>query len=87
MIVALFEADGDYLMDGIYFVDTDKLHDMGKEKDLKKFLVNAPSDEQNPVQIPRGIAFTAGTYGKETFGRVCVNPPFHLEKIVYASVV
>jgi hypothetical protein len=87
MIVALFEADGDYLMDGIFFVDTDKLHNIGLEKELKTLLLKAPMDEQNPVSIPNDIAFTTGSWSKEIQARILVLPPFHLEKIVYANVV
>lgn len=86
MIVALFESDDKYMAEGVYFVNTDHLYNMEPEKELKKILVNADQDYSNRVTIPTTLSFVSGAWGKEFRERVLVDPPFHLDKIVYASV-
>ena len=86
MIVALFESDNEYMADGIYFVNTDHLYNMEPEKELKRILVNAEPDNLNPINIPPDLSFTKGAWGKEARARMLVNPPFHLDKIIYANV-
>lgn len=86
MIVALFESDNKYLADGIYFVNTDHLYNMEPETELKKILVNTTPDNLNPINIPPDLSFTRGAWGKDFRSRVLVNPPFHLDKIIYTIV-
>lgn len=86
MIVALFESDNIHLSEGLYFVNTDRLLKSGPEKELNKLLVESPSDNLNPIIIPPHMSFTIGAWGKEIRTRILVNPPFPLEKIVYAIV-
>lgn len=86
MIVALFESDNKYMTEGVYFVNTENLHGMGVEYDLKKLLTETVPDELNPIELPSHLSFTSGAWGKDMRHRVLVNPPFHLEKIIYASV-